>query len=340
MGDERILIWGAGAIGGTVGAYLRRAGLDVAFVDVVSEHVDAIIGPGLHVSGPLDNFRVQAPAFLPGALNAAHHGVWGRILLCVRPQQTEAAALALRPHLEADGVVISLQNGLNACKVAALVGPGRTLAACIDLVADRIGPGEVRYAHAGSLALGEPDARMTPRLAAMCEVLRRVVPTCAVPDIAARLWGRLGHDALLFAQALGARGTADGLARPELFAAWRALGSEVVQVALAEGVSPRGFGGFDPAAFRPGADAAAARASLGAMLARSRAGPETQGAAWRDIAVRGRPTEVAAQLGPVIALAGRHAIAVPALRRLVGLVREVECRRRPQSDALLLELLP
>ena len=39
---DGILIWGAGAIGGTLGAYLIRAGQDVTFVDVVPEHVAAI----------------------------------------------------------------------------------------------------------------------------------------------------------------------------------------------------------------------------------------------------------------------------------------------------------
>ncbi|MEQ8676998.1 MAG: 2-dehydropantoate 2-reductase N-terminal domain-containing protein [Aggregatilineales bacterium] len=37
-----ILIWGAGAIGGTIGAYLVRAGHEVVFVDVVAEHVHAM----------------------------------------------------------------------------------------------------------------------------------------------------------------------------------------------------------------------------------------------------------------------------------------------------------
>ena len=41
---ERILIWGAGAIGGSVGAWLKRAGHDITFVDVVAEHVAAIRG--------------------------------------------------------------------------------------------------------------------------------------------------------------------------------------------------------------------------------------------------------------------------------------------------------
>src|SRR3954453_20172826 len=42
---EPILIWGAGAIGGTAGAYLVRAGHAVHFVDVVADHVAAIRDP-------------------------------------------------------------------------------------------------------------------------------------------------------------------------------------------------------------------------------------------------------------------------------------------------------
>ena len=47
MSGDAILIWGAGAIGGTIGAYLARAGHQIVFVDIVPEHVAAIAGPGL-----------------------------------------------------------------------------------------------------------------------------------------------------------------------------------------------------------------------------------------------------------------------------------------------------
>ena len=48
-----ILIWGAGAIGGTIGAWLAREGVEVVFVDVVPEHVDAINAHGLAIEGPI-----------------------------------------------------------------------------------------------------------------------------------------------------------------------------------------------------------------------------------------------------------------------------------------------
>ena len=51
-----VVIWGAGAIGGTIGAHLLRAGQDVLFVDVVAEHVAAINAGGLRIEGPVAEF--------------------------------------------------------------------------------------------------------------------------------------------------------------------------------------------------------------------------------------------------------------------------------------------
>ena len=108
--EEPTLVWGAGAIGGTVGAYLKRAGHDVSFVDVAGEHVAAIRDParGLAITGPIDEFKVVAPAFVPGEVE----GKWKRIFLAVKAHHTRDACLALAPHLAEDGYVLSLQNGL------------------------------------------------------------------------------------------------------------------------------------------------------------------------------------------------------------------------------------
>lgn len=51
MSHDPVLIWGAGAIGGTIGAYLARAGLPVTFVDTVETHVETIRNRGLSITG-------------------------------------------------------------------------------------------------------------------------------------------------------------------------------------------------------------------------------------------------------------------------------------------------
>jgi len=169
VSGERILVWGAGAIGGTVGAYLKRAGQDVTLVDVVAEHVAAIRGLGLRITGPVEEFTVRAPALLPGQVA----GTWPRVFLCVKAHHTEEACRALAPHLDPDGYVLSLQNGLCETAIAGIVGPARTMGAFVNFGADWMGPGEILFGNRGAVVLGEIDGRMTPRLASLHALMER-----------------------------------------------------------------------------------------------------------------------------------------------------------------------
>ncbi len=335
--DGPVLIWGAGAIGGTVGACLKRAGHDVTFVDVAPEHVAAIRDPGLHIFGPVEDFTIRAPAMAPAEVA----GVWPRIFLCVKAHHTEAACRALLPHLAADGYVLSLQNGLCETLIADIVGRGRTMGAFVNFGADWMGPGEILFGNRAAVVLGELDDQLTPRLQALHALIRQFEPDAiTTPDIWSYLWGKLGYGAMLFAQALGHQGIADCLARPELLPVWRGLGGEAMSVALAEGVQPRGFNGFDPDAFRPGAPLAQAQASIDAMVAFNRLSAKTHSGVWRDLAVRKRRTEVDVQIAPIAEIGARHGLPCPTIRKLVTLIHAVEDGRRPQSDDALLELLP
>lgn len=333
-----ILVWGAGAIGGTVGAALVRAGHAVVFVDIEAEHVAAIADParGLTIEGPIEHYTIHAPAYLPEALR----GRFRRILLCVKAQHTEPAAQALLPHLAEDGHVVSLQNGLCESIIAGVVGPERTVGAFVNFSADWLAPGHILYGGRGAVVLGELDGSVTPRLEALHRLLAQFEPRAELTrDIGAYLWGKLGYAAMLFAQALGEKGIADCLARPELLPLWRELGAEVMQVAAAEGAVPRGFNGFDPAAFQPGATAAMAAASVAAMVEFNRPNAKTHSGIWRDLWVRKRRTEVDAQLAPVAERARRHGIATPALDRLIAQVHDCEAGRRPMAESNLTELL-
>jgi 2-dehydropantoate 2-reductase len=334
---EPILIWGAGAIGGSAGAWLKRAGHGVTFVDVVPDHVAAIRDPshGLRIIGPVEQFSVTAPAFMPTELS----GTWRHIFLAVKAQHTEEATRTLLPFLADDGYVLSLQNGLNENIIAGIVGRRRTIGAFINYGADWMAPGEIKFGNRGAVVLGELDGAITPRLQALHALLRDFEPDAiTTPDIWAYLWGKLGYGAMLFAQALGEAGIADCLARPELLALWRQLGEEAIRVALAEGVQPRGFNGFAVDAFRPGASEAASRASVAAMVAFNRGSAKTHSGVWRDLWVRRRNTEVDVQIAPIAEHGARHGIDCPATRRLVALVHEAEAGRLPMSDDNLLLL--
>jgi 2-dehydropantoate 2-reductase len=333
---DPILIWGAGAIGGTIGAYLKRAGHDVTFVDIVPEHVEAVRTEGLRITGPIENFMVRVPSFMPDEVQ----GTWKRIVLAVKAHHTEAATRALAPHLTHDGYVLSAQNGLCETVIARIVGAERTIGAFVNFSADWMAPGEVMFGGRGAVVLGEINGRITPRLEELHKVMLDFEPgAITTTEIWGYLWGKLGYGAMLFAQALGDLGIADCLARPELLPVWRALGREAVEVALAEGVDPKGFNGFDPRAFMPNAPVEAARACVDAMVAFNRPNAKTHSGVWRDLAIRKRRTEIDVQILPIAEIGARHGLPCPTVRKLVDMIHEVENGTRRMSDANLLELI-
>jgi 2-dehydropantoate 2-reductase len=336
---DRILIWGAGAIGGTAGAFLKRAGHDVTFVDIEPDHVAAICDParGLRITGPVETLRVVAPAFTPQALS----GTWDHIYLCVKSQHTETASHALLPHLTGAGYVLSLQNGLCEPIIASVVGRERIIGAFINYGSDWLAPGEILFGNRGAFVLGELHGRITPRLEALHATIRDGFEPGAIvtDDIQSYLWGKLGYAVLLFAQALGQLGIADCLARPELLPLWRALAGEVHAVAACIGIGQQGFNGFDPAAFAPDATEDQARLSVDAMVAFNRPNAKTHSGIWRDLAVRKRRTEVDVQVLPVVETGAAHGVDCPKCRRLAEMIHEIEDGKRTMADDNLLELL-
>ena len=332
MSTPPILVWGAGAIGGTVGAYLRRAGETVRFVDKVAEHVAAINRDGLAINGPIAEFAVRAEARTPSDLA----GRFDRVLLCVKSHDTAAAMPLLAPHLASDGYVVSLQNGLNEKVIAAGVGAARTIGAFVNFGADYLSPGVVHYGGRGAVVLGELDGRSTPRLSELHRLMLQFDDRAITTgNIWGYLWSKLGYGALLFATALTDASIADCLASPAHRPVLIALGREVAGIATAAGITLESFNGFDPASFRPGASDAAAAASLDELVAFNRRSAKTHSGIWRDLAVRKRKTEIDAQLGPVVATAAAHGLAAPLSARLIELIHDIEEGRRPLAWSTL-----
>jgi 2-dehydropantoate 2-reductase len=324
----RCLFWGAGAIGGTMGACLARAGHDVTLVDTVDEHVTAINRDGLKITGPVAEFTARVPAFTPATLE----GEWDTIVLATKAHHTEAAARALLPHLSSAGCVISAQNGLNELIIADVVGPQRTVGAFVNFGADYLEPGVILHGSRAAVVVGEIDGRVTPRAIAIRDVWRDFDDRAIVtPNIWGYLWGKEAYGAMLFATALTNESIADALAMPAYRHLYLALAREILAVAEARGVTPEGFDGFDPAAYLPQAPRGAAERSLDDLVAHNRRSAKTHSGIWRDLAVRKRRTEVDAQLGIVVTLAAESGVATPLTTRLVALIHDIENGARQQS---------
>ena len=331
-GRDPILVWGAGAIGGALGAAFLRAGEPVVFVDTAADHVAAIAAEGLEITGPVAPGRFSAPAYTPDGLA----GSFRRCILAVKAHHTADAVAALAPHVAPDGFVVSAQNGLNEAVIAERVGLARTVGCFVNFGADYLAPGTILYGGRGAVVLGELDGADTPRLRALHGLFRHFDPAAiATPNISGYLWAKLIYGGMLFATALTDDSIADVLAMPEHRPTLTRLAHEVVAVARAEGVRLEGFDGFDPQAFVPEAPPERTARSFDDMVAHNRRSLKSHSGIWRDLAVRKRRTEVDAQLGPVVTIGARHGVPTPVTAAIVERIHAIEEGRLPLARANL-----
>ena len=321
---------GAGAIGGTLAVHLHRAGADVQIVDADEAHVRAIAERGLRVEQPGGAIEARIPVMTPE--NAPEK--LDAVLLAVKAQATDAVAAWIAPRLADDGWVASLQNGLNEPVIARHVGADRTVAAFVDLFADVIEPGVVRDGGAGDIALGEYSGGDSTRVRRLAQDLSEWGTPIVSGNIPGFLWSKLGFGAMLVASALVDDDMGDLIDRHRI--GMHALTREVLQVARAEQIALEAFDAFTPHDYL-GTDVDANRAT-DALVAWLATQSKKRSGIWRDIAVRGRKTEVPAQYAAVFAAAERHEIATPTLRWLVTQIERLETHQIAMDESLLHEL--
>ncbi len=328
-------IVGAGAIGGVTGAHLARAGHRIVLVDRDRDHVDAIRRHGLEVGGSVD-FTAQVPAYLPQEVPAPIR----TLILAVKTLHTSEALEPLVPLLAPDGYVLSMQNGLEEPKIAALVGWERTVGAFLTFGAYYERPGRVIYSGPASLRVGEPDGRITPRVQTLARVLSDFHPTEATDNIQGFLWGKLILGAIYFATATVDADVIEILARPRYRGILADLATEACQVADALNIRVEPVDGFDPHAVRTDAarNPIAAEAAWDAQIVYWQRGISRRTGVWRDLAIRRRKTEALPILGALIDAADRVGQPVTRVCALLRIIGELEEDRRQMDWENLQEI--
>jgi 2-dehydropantoate 2-reductase len=324
----KLLIWGAGAIGGTIGAYLSRSGHDVTLVDTAEDHIQAIQERGLQITGPVDQFTVSIPAYTPATLS----GHFEHILLCVKAQHTREAATMLLPHLADTGYVVSFQNGLNELTLSEIVGRERTVGAFINFGADYMEPGVIQRGNRAAVVIGELSGQITPRLEMLHQALLGFDDHAIMTEnIWGYLWGKMTYGVMLFATALTPDSIADIFENEQYHSVMIGLAHEVLAVAKSQGVRVEGFDGFDPRAFDPDNMLDKAVESLQALGKFNRGSAKSHSGIYRDIAIRKRKTEADDQIGPIISLAAQAGISTPMTQQVQNMINQIERGQREQT---------
>jgi 2-dehydropantoate 2-reductase len=306
-----LVVIGGGAIGGTIGAHMVRAGHDVVLCDADEAHVAAIREHGLRIEGPVDEFTVRIPAILPAELPDRID----RAIVAVKSLHTRAAAELLRDRLAPNGYVLTVQNGLTADTLVEAVGRERVISSFVNFGADLMGPGVILQGNVATFRVGELDGGViTPRVQELAEALPYAEPT---GNVLGYLWGKEAYGAMLWAGAVSDLPIAEHLVHPRYRPVMIAIAREVLDQAP---VTVECFDGFDPDDLE---------GSLDRLAEFNRRSAKTHSGIYRDLMVRRRKTEIDEMLRDVSG---------PIFDKVAEIIHDIEQGRRTCEVANLDEL--
>ncbi|HVU02633.1 MAG TPA: 2-dehydropantoate 2-reductase [Polyangiaceae bacterium] len=297
----KILVVGAGAVGGYYGTLLAEAGHAVTFV-ARGEHGRAIRDGGLHVEAPGGEHVARADVIAD--VKDAPPAAFDLVIVAVKADALAEVSAGVGRALAQDGVALPLLNGLDSeTELAAVVGKERVVGGIAQIAARIVAPGRVRADAPGRLVLGPLFPEQMPRVEALAATLSRAGFGCdAKNDLSRVLWTKLLWNAPFNAVcALTRKSAGEVLAVPELALLVERAMHELAAVARAEGVP------IDDALIQ--ATLAATRAKFAGSIP----------SMLQDV-MNGRPTEARALQGAVIARGRVHGISTPIFETLFALV--------------------
>lgn len=348
---RRIAVVGAGALGGYVGGYLARHGLDVVLIDPWPEHVETVRDRGLELDGvtPEEQFTVRGLRILhlTEVQSLAKEAPFDVAFVSVKSYDTEWATMLIKPFLAPSGYVVSLQNCMNEEKIASVVGWGKTVGAIAALISvDMHAPGRIRrtVAKGGErhtvFRIGEPHGIVTARVRGLVELFALIDSAKPTTNLWGERWSKLCLNGMRngVSAATGMTGAdCDRNAGVRRFAI--KVGGEAVRVGQALGYELEHIGRFEPERLARAAEGdPEALAEIEALMApgsNSNPRADIQRPSMAQDMLKGRRTEIQFMNG-FIADKGR-AVGVPAPfnERLTEIVMKVERGESPAAAANL-----
>jgi len=196
------LVYGAGALGSVLGGFLQKIDRRVTYAGR-GAHFQALQEHGLKITGIWGDHFIPPEEIDALFRQGGPEKRYSIILLCVKSKDTEAAAREAAPLLQEDGIMVSIQNGLNNWEaIARCVGEERTVGARVIFGAEIPTPGQARVTvNADDVLLGEP---FLPVNRLLLQTLQEDFSLSGIPtrivgrdEIWAALWGKVLYNCSL-----------------------------------------------------------------------------------------------------------------------------------------------
>lgn len=232
----KIGIFGAGAMGGLMGAAFAQQGHQVTFI-ARGAHLAAIRENGLRIEGDRGSFVVRNAR---ATANPAEAGAQDLLLICVKNWDLDDAAVAALPMAGPETVVVPVQNGIDAAeRLGAVFGPGRVMPGSVFITGAIDGPGVIRQIGTFMrFTFGEADGTRSARgEAILAAALAAGLQATLSDDITLVIWDKFSflvpHSSMTAVTRLALGKFREDA---EVMALYEAIMTETVAVGRARGV--------------------------------------------------------------------------------------------------------
>ena len=117
-----IAIYGAGAMGTVLGAYITKAGYDIDLINRNKDHIKALKENGATIIGKIE-FNQAVKALFPEEMTKKYD----IILLMTKQRHNTKIVKSLVPYLSDKGVICTMQNGIPELSVSEVIGKDKTI---------------------------------------------------------------------------------------------------------------------------------------------------------------------------------------------------------------------
>ncbi len=341
---DRIAIFGAGAVGSYLGAFMTRDGVDVTLIDQWPAHVEAVKTGGLRVSGSQGDFVTPAKAIHLHEAQGLREP-FDIVFIAVKSYDTPWAAAFMKPYLKPDGFMVSSQNGINDRTIEAVAGPGRVVGCVMSGISVALWePGHVTRGGAPGrdrghdvFRVGEPDGALTARLERVVGLVSSVDGARATSNLWGERWSKLATNCM--GNPVGAMSGLGSHGQADLAEARRLkmrVGREVAAVGMALGHHVEAINGVEARDWLR-IDEGDVLEELDSRL-RAKGRVDWHSSMGQDV-IKGRRTEIEHLNGLVARRGAEAGVPTPYNDAAVAMLREIDAGRAGPAPSRIREAL-
>ena len=185
----KVLVVGAGAIGGTVAVLLKKEGYDIRIKCHIPEIKELIETKGFYLHGAKGEHHVDFKCY--HEVEEFGDEKFDIIIIATKYAHVAASAKLILPYLAEGGIIVGMQNGILTEELAEIVGRDKAVGCMIGFGATRNADNDVTMTSLGEYYVGMLDGQKTPMLEKFAEMLSHVVPAQVTLDIKGRQYSKL-----------------------------------------------------------------------------------------------------------------------------------------------------